>query len=167
MQPLLYNKSVDIVDFEVQNCMEVGSYIERNKIQCEYRPVPACRTFWTERSWSRTNNALDRLAKESPELSEKVAAITEKEDLADANVQPSCLGATLTQGAASLWPYKYICWILTNLIKKGVLNLQTNTPVLSVEPISDSLSDQSPTPRYKVVTTRGTIEAYNVLLATH
>jgi glycine/D-amino acid oxidase-like deaminating enzyme len=163
----LYSKSIDVVDFEVQNCIEVGSYIEQNKIQCEYRPVPACRTFWTERSWSRASKALDRLNKESPELGQKVAAISEKDDLAKANVQPSCSGATLTQGAAGLWPYKYVSWILTDLIKKGVLNLQTNTPVLSIEPISAPDSDQSPKARYKVVTERGTIEAHNVLLATN
>jgi glycine/D-amino acid oxidase-like deaminating enzyme len=167
----LYNKPVDIVDFEIQNCLEVGSYIERNKIQCEYRPVPACRTFWTERSWSRASKALNHLAKESPELSKRVTAISEKDDLAKSNVQPSCLGATLTQGAAGLWPYKYISWILTNLIKKGVLNLQTKTPVLRVEPISvlssDSFSHQSSKPRYKIITSRGTIEAYNILLATN
>src|ERR1700759_4424445 len=151
----MYSKPVDVVDFEVQNCVEVGSYIEKNEIQCEYRSVPACRTFWTEKSWTRARDALNRLHKESPELGEKVNAISQADELAKANVQPSCVGATVTQGAASLWPYKYVCWILTNLIKKGVLNLQTNTPVLSVEPISDSLSDQSPTPRYKVVTTRG------------
>jgi hypothetical protein len=87
-------------------------------------------------------------------------------------VQSTSKGATLTQGAASLWPYKYVAWILTHLIKKDALNLQTTTPVTSIEPFAPSSSNltseqQNFPARYILHTTRGPIHAHTILLATN
>ena len=72
--------------------------------------------------------------------------------------------ATLTQGAASLWPYKLVAFILERSIKAGRLNLQTKTPVDDVSPIED---DEGKRHRYAVRTQRGTIKARHVILATN
>jgi glycine/D-amino acid oxidase-like deaminating enzyme len=62
-----------------------------------------------------------------------------------------------------LWPYKYVAWTLKKLIKDGKLNLQTGTAVEKIEPIESSES----TARYKIHTSRGTVTAKHLLLATN
>jgi glycine/D-amino acid oxidase-like deaminating enzyme len=86
-----------------------------------------------------------------------------------AGIHPGCNGAAITQGAASLWPYKYTTWILQNMIDKGHVNLQTNTPVTHIDPMfmSESLEGVDLKARYKLLTTRGMVSARNVLLATN
>lgn len=98
------------------------------------------------------------LSKISPEIAKKVTIIKGKEDLKKHRVNPQCVGATLTEGAASLWPYKLITHILEKLVKSGRLNLQTTTPVTSITS-SDS--------EHIVQTPRGSIIAKTVILATN
>jgi glycine/D-amino acid oxidase-like deaminating enzyme len=114
---------------------------------------------------------VERLKKDSIELANRVSTISSADELAKARIQSSCKGATLTQGAASLWPYKYVAWILKYLIKKGSLNLQTNTPVNHIESFASQTNpapDQDAFPaRYILHTSRGPIYARNILLATN
>lgn len=168
IQPLLYSSPVDIVRFELANCVEVKEIIESNDIDCEYRYAPSCRTVWTEDGWDRCKRAVARLEKEAPDLAARLTLISTPEELSKAGVQARAAGAVLVDGAGSLWPYKYVAWILTDLIKKGALNLQTNTPVEKIEAVSsDSIDDSKSHPQYKIETPRGTVLTHNVLLATN
>lgn len=94
----------------------------------------------------------------APEIANQVTIIRDKEQLKKHRVNPACVGATLTAGAASLWPYKLVTFILEKLIKEGKINLQTNTPVTQI-----TSSDG----KHTLHTPRGAISSKTVILATN
>lgn len=98
------------------------------------------------------------LVKTNPEIAKRVTIIKDKDELEKHRVSPDCVGATLTAGAASLWPYKLIAYILEDLIVNGKLNLQTTTPVTSITSSESEHILQTP---------RGSIIAKTVILATN
>jgi glycine/D-amino acid oxidase-like deaminating enzyme len=161
MQPLLYSNPKDIVAFELKNTSEVRSYIEQHKIDCEFRSVQICHTFWTDSFAASVKKSIGELRHVSPEYFERVEYIDSAKELEQINVQPGCKCAVKNQGAASLSPYKYVAWILRTLIQNGRLNLQTNTPVLSISEVSDAPA------RFCLLTPRGKVLARNVLLASN
>lgn len=61
--------------------------------------------------------------------------------------------------AGSIWPYKFVSSLLRLCIDKFSLNLQTNTPVLSVSPTGDG--------NWMVETERGSVKAAKVVFATN
>ena len=132
-------------------------------MQCEWRTTVACRTFWTVPLAEEAARAVAALQAAEPKLGNKMSIVTDKEDLRNHHKVNGAPLATLTAGAASLWPYKLIAFILERAIKGGGLNLQTNTPVtkLEVTPSTESSA------RYNIHTSRGNIVANHVILATN
>jgi glycine/D-amino acid oxidase-like deaminating enzyme len=59
----------------------------------------------------------------------------------------------------SFWPYKFVTALLRICIDKFSLNLQTNTPVLSVSPSGDG--------KWTVETGRGSVQAAKVVFGTN
>ena len=106
------------------------------------------------------------LKRHAPELGEAVSLIDDQDELRKHRVN-GAPGATLTAGAGRLWPYKLVAFILEKLIKAGHLNLQTKTPVTSIEPCTDSADGLAITPRQILHTPRGVIKARHVILATN
>lgn len=99
------------------------------------------------------------LEKIAPEIARQVTIVKDKEILKEHNVYPSsCVGATLSKGAGSLWPYKLVSFVLEKLVKEGKINLQTTTPVTQI-----TSSDG----RHTLSTPRGSISANTVILATN
>jgi glycine/D-amino acid oxidase-like deaminating enzyme len=166
MQPLLYSNPKDIVAFEIKNTSDVRSYIEQHDIDCEFRSVQICHTFWTDSFASTVKRSLCELRRESPEYFNQVEYIDSAKDLEEIKVQPGCKCAVKNHGAASLSPYKYVSWILRRLIRDGQLNLQTNTPVLSISEVRNN-EQTSESARFCLVTPRGNVHARNVLLASN
>lgn len=58
----------------------------------------------------------------------------------------------------SLWPYKFVSQLLAKLIQNGSVNLQTNTPVMSITHEDD---------RNIIYTNRGEVRAKKVVFATN
>jgi glycine/D-amino acid oxidase-like deaminating enzyme len=148
-----------VARFELANCAAVKSYIETNNVGCEYRPVTGCRTFWTEPELAKALAAVDDLTHDDPETAKQVQVITNSSQLGKCRVSLKCPGATLTSGAASLWPYKLVVHIMRSLVEQGKINLQTNTPVESIAQTSD-LS-------WSLTTPRGIITSKHIILATN
>jgi glycine/D-amino acid oxidase-like deaminating enzyme len=165
LQPLLLDGPVDVVKFELQNCEDWAAYIEKNAIECEYRAALACQTYWKKEFLPGAEEGLDKLKKEDPELAKRVRILTSADDMKKARVLPTCEGAAKINGAASLWPYKLVAWILSSLIKSSKLNLQTNTPVTGFSPAVPSVA--CPKARWVLHTPRGDVAAASVLLATN
>lgn len=94
----------------------------------------------------------------APEIASQLEIITDKEELKKHRVSPDCIGATLTPGAGSLWPYKLVTFILEKLVKERRLNIQTTTPVTQITS-KDNV--------HTLHTPRGTITASTVILATN
>jgi glycine/D-amino acid oxidase-like deaminating enzyme len=157
-QPLLFDRSSDVAAFELKNVDTVRSYIEANKIPCEWRSVSGCRSFWTEEVMNEAERELAHLTKVAPHIADRVTIIKDKDELKNHRVNPECVGATLTAGAGTLWPYKLVTYTLEKLIRAGRLNLQTNTPVTGVTTSSSEHIVQTP---------RGSIMARTVILATN
>jgi glycine/D-amino acid oxidase-like deaminating enzyme len=155
-----------VVKFELQNCEELASYIEKNGIECEYRAAPSCRTFWSKELIPGAEESLAKLEREAPDIAKRVCISTSAEDLKKAKVLPTCDGAAITEGAASLWPYKLVAWTLRRLIKSSKLNLQTHTPVTGLSPVAVP-SAAYPNARWLLQTARGDVAAASVLLATN
>jgi glycine/D-amino acid oxidase-like deaminating enzyme len=139
----------------------VKSYIEKHNVPCEWRTVTGCRTFWTTELFEEAKAEVAKVAEADPELGKQITVITDKEDLAKHRVAPQCTGATLTKGAGSLWPYKYVTFILERHVQDGFLNLQTNTPVEKLESLKEEYY------RTALHTSRGVLKARTVILATN
>jgi glycine/D-amino acid oxidase-like deaminating enzyme len=157
-QPLLFDRSADVAQFELRNVSTVKSYIEKHSVPCEWRSVSGCRTFWTEGVMAEAEKEIAYLQKIAPSIATQVSVIKDKEELKKHRVSEDCIGATLTAGAGSLWPYKLVTFILERLIKDGKLNLQTKTPVTEI-----TSSDG----RHTLQTPRGLISTKTVILATN
>jgi glycine/D-amino acid oxidase-like deaminating enzyme len=153
------------VKFELQNSQELASYIEKNDIDCEYRAAPGCRTFWSKELIPEAEESLEKLKREAPDVAKRVYISTSPDEMKKAKVLPNCLAAAITDGAASLWPYKLVAWMLSTLIKSSKLNLQTNTPVSGLSPVVSSA--EHPKARWVLHTPRGDVAAASVLLATN
>jgi glycine/D-amino acid oxidase-like deaminating enzyme len=110
-------------------------------------------------------SAVEALQKASPDLGKHVSSITDSRNLEKHNVNPKCPGATITEGAASIWPYKLVTFMLRQLVQSRRVNLQTNTPVETIKPITPT--PQNKNARWILETPRGTILARNILLATN
>lgn len=157
-QPLLFDRGTDVADFELKNVSAVRSYIEKHSVPCEWRSVTGCRSFWTNEVMKTAENEVARLNSSAPEIGKFVTIVKDKEELKAHRVDPAAKGVTLSQGAASLWPYKLVTFILEKLVKDGNLNLQTTTPVTEITSQDD---------KHTIHTSRGTITAPNVILATN
>lgn len=153
-QPLLFDRTPGIAEFEIKNVAAVKSYIEENNVDCEWRSVTGCRTFWTKSTFEAAQTEINKLYKSHPEIAKQVTVSTDPKVLKANRVKPECSGVTLTQGAGQLWPYKYVTFIVEKLVREGKLNVQTHTPVLEIE-------------GHSVNTSRGTIEAKQIILATN
>lgn len=157
-QPLLFDRNAEVAAFETKNVHAVRSYIQKNDVPCEWRDVSGCRTFWSEEVMNEAEKEIAHLEKIAPELRKLVTIIKDKEELKKHRVSHNAAGATLSQGAASLWPYKLVTFTLERLVKSGNLNLQTNTPVNAIS---------STDGKHMLHTNRGTISAKKVILATN
>lgn len=106
--------------------------------------------------------ALHTTGQTAPDLARLMRLITSKDELAKLRV-PTALGAMYTAVAARMWPYKFVAHILEQLLLssalRGSFNLQTLTPVESIQPAQSDL--------WQVQTSRGTILAEKVVLATN
>ncbi|CAE7015240.1 hypothetical protein CFE70_002637 [Pyrenophora teres f. teres 0-1] len=157
-QPLLFDRGSEVAEFELKNVAAVRSYVKENDVPCEWRDVTGCRTFWTEDSLKETEKQVNHLREVAPEIARHVTIIKDKEDIKKHRVAPDCVGATLSEGAASLWPYKLIAFILKKLVKSGRINLQTTTPVTEITSSNGT---------HTLHTARGTISSKTVILATN
>lgn len=117
-----------------------------------------------------------------PELAKQVKIVRPEDtepgyNLQDLRLSEDCVGAIVQQNAASLWPYKLVCWVLETLLadfpvqksedaegtsSKPTFNIQALTPVTSISP-SKSGSGMG----WWLQTPRGAIAADQVLLCTN
>ena len=159
-QPLLFDSTPDVAAFEVQNCNHVRSFVEENKVQCEWRSLPGCRSFWTNSLAAAATKEVEHLKRAAPDLGKQVTLIDKEEEIRRYRVN-GAPAATITVSAGSLWPYKLITFILEKLVREGKLNVQTNTPVTRIETCEEKDAG------HILHTPHGKIRAQHVILATN
>ncbi|KAH9881103.1 hypothetical protein J1614_001597 [Plenodomus biglobosus] len=157
-QPLLFDRASDVAEFELKNVAAVRSYVKDHNVPCEWRDVSGCRTFWTAETMHEAEREIAHLQKIAPEIARQVTVIKDAESFKKHRIAPGCVGATLSQGAASLWPYKLVTFILEKLVREGRINLQTTTPV------NEIMSEGG---KHTLHTPRGTITTSTLILATN
>lgn len=149
----------------MKNVAAVKGYIEENDVDCEWRSVTACRSFWTDELFDAAKGAIRQLRDVDGEMGRKVRVVErgETEILKKHRVSKEARGVTLTEGAGQLWPYKYVTYIVERLVKEGKINVQTNTPVTRIETLDGKEA------KYNVVlhTPRGSIKTRHAILATN
>jgi glycine/D-amino acid oxidase-like deaminating enzyme len=162
-QPAIYPNPPDIGGFELRNYQFLKNFVAENKIPCEWKTLEGCHAYYDEVMFAQALGLYQILQSMDPELSTTVKVITKHStspSLSDLRV-PAAVGAFVQANAASLWPYKLVCWTLENLlITKENFNLQTNTPVTSLQKVE---ADDS----WILHTSRGMVAAKNVILTTN
>ncbi|KAI4214558.1 MAG: hypothetical protein LQ351_002975 [Letrouitia transgressa] len=154
----LLERGPEVAMFEMKNVEAVRSYIQRNGVQCEWQNISGCLTYWNKELFKLAKKRFRDLRKVAPHIAECIDLSEDVEVMRRYRIRPECVGMMTTQHDGQLSPYKYVAFMAKALIKEGMLNVQTHTPVTKIE-----LSE-----RVRVVhTPRGLIEAKHVILATN
>lgn len=159
---MLYGHSSNVAAFQLRNFHAIASLIREHDVACEWEETKGggCHAYFSQRNFNEARDDVVELQRSDPPLGALVRMVLQRSELAQLRI-PNAVGAVVQAHAAKLSPYKLISWILETLIKESKLNLQTNTPVLSL-----SKSDASPS-SWDVHTVRGIISTRYVLFATN
>ena len=151
---------------EEQNVVDIATFVRDHAVDCDFQDVETADTYSTDEAWAEALELVrlrEDLRKRRPDLS----PLTEKVVWHGQNARehlglPNLRGA-VTYPAHTLNPYLLVCRMLELSLEKG-LNLQTDTPVYKVAPVSTSHEDAA---KWEVLTDRGTVRAKQVVLATN
>jgi glycine/D-amino acid oxidase-like deaminating enzyme len=157
---MIYASTPEIGKFELRNYEAIKSLIAKENISCEWKTLSGCHAYMSESMFNTAVQEINILNKLDPELGKQVSVITEASkdpSLEDLRI-PNAKGAAIQSTAASLWPYKFVSWILESLLASGSLNLQTNTPVTNLQKVDDG---------WIIHTPRGMLSSKKVLLTTN
>lgn len=181
-QPNTYIPPPHISHWELANFSFLRSFIALNNITCDWQDTQGVHGFYNKAIFDVA--VLDAAANAllDPELAKQVRIVRPEDtelgyNFKDLRLNQSCVGAIVQENAASLWPYKLVCWVLEKLLEdfpvarsgdeatessKPTFNIQTLTPVTSISP-SKSGSGMG----WWLQTPRGAIAADQVLLCTN
>ncbi|KAM3417151.1 hypothetical protein BST61_g8726 [Cercospora zeina] len=160
-QPIFFAhpNNPEIGRFELSNFKALQRLINEKNMDCEFVSQPGVRAIYSEHHLQTIEQALKTLKTTAPELADMTRMVASKEELEELRL-PTALGAVVTDVAARMWPYKFVCRILEDLVTSshldGLFNLQTLTPVTKIAPHSEGV---------EVQTARGTIQASKLVLA--
>ncbi|KAF4442689.1 Gamma-glutamylputrescine oxidoreductase [Fusarium acutatum] len=150
--------AAEVASFEAANVKAVTEYIQQNKVDCDFVLTRAVDVQLSTGHQRRIKEGYDRLVAAGLEPTKNTFCVEEK----DAEMMSGVKGAKgcFTYTAGHLWPYKLIHHMFSEAISQGI-NLQTNTPVLSVSETQDA------TGQYTLCTSRGGVRARKVVFATN
>ncbi|CZR60639.1 uncharacterized protein PAC_10535 [Phialocephala subalpina] len=160
-QPGIYDRSPELSSFEMRNYLALKDLVEKNEIACDWVDLSVVHGYMGKAIFEEALEEYQAHLKSDPKISKLVTVVTKDStspSLADLRVS-NAYGAIVQKHASSVWPYKLVCWILENLLKKEkTFNLQTNTPATHLQKADDG---------WIVHTPRGMIATKKVLLATN
>lgn len=160
LQPLFYEQPPPIAEFELRNFQYVSEFIKTHQIPCEFEQTRGgCHAFYSGHYFAEAKAETLAVRESHPHLGELVEIVEDKERLRELRVSKA-EGALVQKLAAKLSPYRLVCWIWEDLVRRGVVKLQTRTPVFEVERVD---GDEG----WQLKTNRGVICAKSVLLATN
>lgn len=177
-QPFLYGTTPDVAKFELETYFFLRDLCAAENIPCDFRSVAGVHAMLSDEVWAAARDAVPRLQTRVPEFADKLVAVGPEGLVQPAAAagwadgltldglrlpQPRVKGAIVQKYAASMWPYKLVCWVLEKLVAEhaaDAFNLQTNTAVTSV-------ARDAQTGKWLVQTPRGQVTAGQVLLATN
>ncbi|KAK1829048.1 putative fad dependent oxidoreductase [Podospora conica] len=167
IQPFLYASPPSPARFELANYSFLRAFVAHHNVPCDWTDLVGVHGFLTPALWTAVERAVLGLKrrKDTEYMADgAVELISSPTRLGELGVPGAC-GAVVQRFAGSLWPYKLVVWVLEGLLaaegKGGGFNLQTGTPVLSIQRREDGGGG------WAVTTPRGTVHARKVLLATN
>ncbi|KAF7910336.1 uncharacterized protein EAE98_012152 [Botrytis deweyae] len=146
----------EIAEFEIAHVQALKELILREEIDCDFTLTRTCDVWNNQNAADEAKDVYDRLLL-NPELSymEDVQFTIGKDAETILGVKGAKACSTYT--AATLSPYKLITSLLASALATGSVNLQTNTPVISIK--------QSAHGYHLVETSRGILRARKVVHA--
>ncbi|KAH7393270.1 FAD dependent oxidoreductase [Cadophora sp. MPI-SDFR-AT-0126] len=150
--------ATEIAKFESSQVFAVKDLVEKEKIDCEFHLTRAVDTCLDQTHADKCKAEFDILIANGEPSTRDVHYAAGK----DAEALSGVIGAkgAFSFTAGHIWPYKMVMHLLQRAVDRGV-NLQTNTPVLS---ISENPSEDG---YYSVKTQRGILLAKTIVLATN
>ncbi|KAG5773036.1 hypothetical protein H9Q73_012303 [Fusarium xylarioides] len=150
--------AAEVASFEAANVRAVTDYIQQNKVDCDFVLTRAVDVQLSTGHQRRIKEGYEKPIAVGLEPTKHTFSVEGK----DAEMMSGVKGAKgcFTYTAGHLWPYKLIHHMFAEAVSQGV-NLQTNTPVLSVSETQDA------TGHYTLRTGRGEVRARKVVFATN
>ncbi|KAK5191655.1 hypothetical protein LTR99_008619 [Exophiala xenobiotica] len=163
LQPLIHSESTAIIDFELRNYHHIANMVKDNNIPCDFRQLPGCLGFWSKTYFDEAKAALHSKAEVAGKHRSLVRIVEDPQELSKLRLTGGVVGAIVQDIAASLSPYKLMIWLWTEMLREhepGSLNLQTETPVLSIASVEDGEG-------WVLHTDRGDVQAKRVIFTTN
>ncbi|KAH6647891.1 FAD dependent oxidoreductase [Truncatella angustata] len=154
--------AVKIAKLELSNIREMHAFARAHAIDCDSHPCETIDVFYDEAQWKESERAIQAMKKAMPDHPASVYKILTAEEVRAefycGNGGTENIYGGIVYEAGSIHAYKLSIGILKLCLEQG-LNLQTNTPAMSLQRLADG--------RWKVQTPRGDIIAQQVVLATN
>jgi glycine/D-amino acid oxidase-like deaminating enzyme len=162
----VYENPAEIAMFEMRNYEYIKALVEKHDIPCDWRTLSVVHAYMSQRMFDHALEGYKSFHDMDPSLADLVTVVTpESSDpsLEDLRVSKA-KGAFVQKHAASVWPYKFVAWVLEQLLAANQpsspsFNLQTNTAATRLQKTDDG--------SWIVHTERGMIAAKKVLLTTN
>ncbi|EEY21537.1 FAD dependent oxidoreductase superfamily [Verticillium alfalfae VaMs.102] len=159
-QRLGLEEAIKMTAFEQSHLDVMAHIVHANSLECDFVPVQGVDAYYDETVFAKAVAALQDMRLHAPNLADKYKICTDTTVLqGEMKLSARCVGA-ITTPAASVWPYKMVTNLLATLVSFDKVNIQTGTPVLSID-------DRPGSPFATVRTSRGDIRAKAVVHATN
>ena len=153
-------EAIRISEFEQSHLEAIIAATKEDGADCDLVCTTGVEAYYDKAVFEKDLAALKDIQVHAPHLAALHTVHTDKDVLQrQMKLSGRCVGA-ITIPAGSVWPYKWISKVWENLIGKDAVNMQTNTPVKSIE---DRDGEEFAT----VKTPRGNIKAKKVVHATN
>ncbi|KAK6956916.1 hypothetical protein Daesc_002198 [Daldinia eschscholtzii] len=153
--------AVKIARLELANIRAVHAFAREHGIECDSHPCDTVDVVYDAARWQFNQRAVKTMQDAMPDDDASVYAVHSAEEVRSkffcGRGGDEGVYGGLSYEAGSLNSYQFAIGVLKLCLEKG-LNLQTNTPALNLEKVGGG---------WKVETTRGSIEARKVILATN
>ena len=156
-------EAVKIAQLEYSNIMATHEFARQNGLHCDSRPCKTVDVIFDPQELEDGKKAISMI-QDAMGSREGAADYTiyEAEEARRRFLVPEALGA-FEYEAGSIHAYKFSIGVLKIALQHG-LNLQTNTPVTGLGKLSSTSGGKR---RWRVNTTRGTVFAQSVILASN
>ncbi|KAF9251507.1 hypothetical protein DTO013E5_4065 [Penicillium roqueforti] len=148
-------RALEVTEFEIAHIHAIKSLVEKEKIDCDFTLTRSIDVWTNEETARKAEQMYDALVSRDLNYMKDVFFVSGKNAEGISGVKGAKASASFT--AASLWPYKLIMHLTASILKTGLVNLQTNTPVTSVSRQSSG--------SFIITTPRGTTVARKVVYA--
>ena len=154
-------EALKFAELEEGNVRDIAAFVQEFDVECGFREVESAELFATETGFAEAKEVVE--FREEASRRHKVCLCERKVwsgREAREHMGMDAIVGGMTYPAYTLNPYQLVCRMLELSLARG-LNLQTNTPALSVTRSADD-SDL-----WDVVTERGVVRGRHVILATN